>query len=55
MIGGKTGYTDQAGYNLILLSNDAAGKSYISIVTGNSDYYTLYTNMSTLLRKVTNN
>ncbi len=55
VIGGKTGYTDQAGYNLILLSNDAAGKSYISIVTGNSDYYTLYTNMSTLLRKVTNN
>lgn len=55
IVGGKTGFTDEAGYNLILLSSDATGKEYISIVTGNSDYYTLYTNMSNLLRKVTNN
>lgn len=55
IVGGKTGFTDEAGYNLILLSNDESGKQYISVVIGNPDYYTLYTNMSNLLRKVTNN
>lgn len=53
VIGGKTGTTEAAGACLILLSNDAAGNPYISIILKADDKSVLYTRMANLLSAIT--
>ena len=50
VMGGKTGTTDQAGSCLIILSENKAGKQFVSIVLGAPDYSSLYVSMNRLLR-----
>ncbi len=52
VIGGKTGTTKAAGNCLILLSNNAAGESYISIVMQTDDKDALYGQMNNLLKMI---
>ena len=52
ILGGKTGTTDNAGNCLALLSQNAYGKPYISIVMGASTKDELYEQMSSLLQNV---
>ena len=52
ILGGKTGTTDNAGNCLALLSQNAYGKPYISIVMGASTKDELYEQMSTLLQNI---
>lgn len=51
-IGGKTGTTPEAGYCLSLLSEDASGTPYVSVVLKASGKEDLYANMTALLSKV---
>ena len=51
-IGGKTGTTPEAGYCLSLLSEDASGTPYVSVVLKASGREDLYANMTALLSKV---
>ena len=51
-IGGKTGTTPEAGYCLSLLSEDASGTPYVSVVLKASGKEDLYNNMTALLSKV---
>lgn len=53
VIGGKTGTTEAAGACLILLSKDAAGNPYISIILKADDKGVLYTRMTELLEGIT--
>lgn len=50
VIGGKTGTTSAAGHCLVLLSRDAAGASYISVILKSDD--TLYEEMIKLLEEI---
>ena len=50
VIGGKTGTTSAAGHCLVLLSRDAAGASYISVILQSDD--TLYEEMIKLLEEI---
>lgn len=52
VIGGKTGTTKAAGNCLILLSNNAAGESYISVVMQTEDREILYDQMTSLLKLI---
>ena len=51
VIGGKTGTTDQAGSCLILLSKNAEGREFVSVVLGAIDGNEVYTAMNRLLRQ----
>ena len=54
MIGGKTGYTGEAGNCLVLLDRDEAGNSYISIVMGADSKPLLYEDMSAMINQIPN-
>ncbi len=49
ILGGKTGTTSKAGSCLVLLSKDAAGMEYISVIMKSSGSEALYSQMSFLL------
>lgn len=53
VLGGKTGTTNAAGSCLILLSQDAGGADYISIILRDENKDSLYTDMATLLGQLT--
>ena len=52
ILGGKTGPTDKAGNCLALLSQNAYGKPFISIVMGASSKDVLYQEMTSLLQNI---
>lgn len=52
ILGGKTGTTDKAGNCLALLSQNAYGKPFISIVMGASSKDVLYQEMTSLLQNI---
>lgn len=52
VLGGKTGTTNAAGHCLIIISKDAKGASYISVVMNSPTRDDLYNNMNNLLKKV---
>lgn len=52
IIGGKTGTTDAAGHCLTLLSKDAGGKPYISVILRAEERDVLYTEMTDLLDEI---
>lgn len=54
ILGGKTGTTKAAGHCLILLANDSAGKSYISVVLRSEERDALYDEMVDLLDEIKN-
>ncbi len=54
VIGGKTGYTGEAGNCLILLNVDANGNQYISIVMGASEKPVLYEDMTAIINQIPN-
>lgn len=54
VIGGKTGYTGEAGNCLVLLDQDDSGNSYISIVMGASSKPLLYEDMSAVINQIPN-
>lgn len=49
ILGGKTGTTNKAGNCLVLLSKDAAGKEYVSVILKAPDSNALYSQMTYLL------
>ena len=51
VIGGKTGTTDEAGANLIILSVREDAKPYISVILNAADHTQLYRNMYSLLEE----
>lgn len=54
VVGGKTGTTNAAGACLILLTQNAAGEDYISVVLREENKDNLYSDMITLLGKINN-
>lgn len=54
VLGGKTGYTPEAGDCLILLDQTEAGNTYISIVMGADSKPRLYEDMSALINQIPN-
>ncbi len=55
VLGGKTGTTSEAGCCLILYNKDKSGeKSYVSCILGADSYDQLYSEMNTLLGKISN-
>ena len=52
VIGGKTGTTKAAGSCLMLLSNNASGESFVSVVMQTEDRETLYSQMNNLLELI---
>ena len=52
VIGGKTGYTGDAGDCLVLLCENDSGDQYISIVMGAADKPTLYEDMTALIDQI---
>ena len=52
VIGGKTGYTGEAGNCLILLNVDEAGNQYVSIVMGAEDKPLLYEDMTAIIDQI---
>ena len=54
VIGGKTGYTGEAGNCLILLDEDAEGNRYISIVLGAESKPLLYEDMTAVIDQIPN-
>lgn len=55
VLGGKTGTTSEAGCCLILYDKDKLGeKSYVSCILGADSYDQLYSEMNTLLDKISN-
>jgi D-alanyl-D-alanine carboxypeptidase len=54
VIGGKTGYTGEAGNCLILLNVDETGNRYVSIVMGAKDKPVLYDDMTAILDQIPN-
>ncbi|MDD7220496.1 MAG: serine hydrolase [Clostridia bacterium] len=52
ILGGKTGTTDLAGNCLALLSQNAYGKTFVSIVMGASSKELLYKQMNSLLKNI---
>lgn len=54
VLGGKTGTTEPAGHCLIILSQNAAGKDYISVVMKTDSLEELYSSMNSLLAEIPN-
>ena len=54
VIGGKTGTTNAAGNCLIMLSKDASGNSYISVILKSSERALMYEDMIDLLEEIYN-
>jgi D-alanyl-D-alanine carboxypeptidase len=54
VIGGKTGYTSEAGNCLILLNEDENGRQFISIVMGAKDKPLLYEDMTAIINQIPN-
>lgn len=54
VIGGKTGYTGEAGNCLILLDQGEDGKRYISIVMGADSKSLLYSDMTEIINQIPN-
>lgn len=54
VIGGKTGYTGEAGNCLILLDKDTAGNQYISIVAGAASKPLMYEDMTAIIDQIPN-
>lgn len=54
VIGGKTGTTNAAGHCLMLLSRDAGGAPYISVIMRAEDSDSLYRQMTELLNEINN-
>ena len=54
VVGGKTGYTGEAGNCLILLSEDDGGNQYISVVMGAETKPLLYEDMSAVINQIPN-
>ena len=54
VIGGKTGYTGEAGNCLVLLSVDDNGKQYVSIVMGAKEKPILYDDMTAIINQIPN-
>lgn len=54
VIGGKTGYTGEAGNCLVLLNKDEAENPYISIVMGADSKPLLYEDMSAIINQIPN-
>ncbi len=55
VLGGKTGTTSEAGCCLILYNEDSSGeKSYVSCILGADTYDQLYSEMNTILSKISN-
>jgi serine-type D-Ala-D-Ala carboxypeptidase (penicillin-binding protein 5/6) len=52
IVGGKTGHTNTAGYNLVLLVQDSHHKEYIAVILGAESKDELYNQMNTLLSKI---
>lgn len=52
VIGGKTGYTSEAGNCLILLDQDENGKHYISIVMGAESKPLMYDDMTAIINQI---
>lgn len=52
IIGGKTGTTNEGGYCLILLEQDAQEQNYISVVMGAQSKPQLYRNMTALIQAI---
>lgn len=52
LVGGKTGYTDNARSCLVLLEKDASDNQYISIVLGAESKDTLYGQMTTMIESL---
>ena len=52
VIGGKTGSTAAAGTNLVMLSKDASGNSYISVVMKSDNVDVLYSKTNSLLEMI---
>lgn len=54
VVGGKTGYTGEAGNCLILLNTDNDGNQYISIVMGAAEKPLLYEDMTAIINQIPN-
>ena len=54
VLGGKTGTTEPAGHCLIILSQNAKGKDYISVVMKTDSLEELYDDMNSLLAEIPN-
>ena len=54
VIGGKTGYTGEAGNCLILLNTDEDDNYYVSIVMGAKDKPVLYEDMTAIINQIPN-
>ena len=54
VIGGKTGTTNAAGNCLIILSKDAAGSPYISVILRSKERALMYEQMIDLLEEIYN-
>lgn len=54
VVGGKTGYTEEAGNCLILLDQDAEDHSYVSIVMGADSKDLLYNDMTEIINQIPN-
>ena len=54
VLGGKTGTTDAAGHCLAIMSQNAFGQPYISIIVGAKTTDDLYTDMNQLLSEINN-
>lgn len=52
ILGGKTGTTDSAGNCLAILTQNAYGKTFVSIVMGASSKDLLYQEMNSLLQNI---
>ena len=52
VIGGKTGHTNTAGYNLVVLVQDSHHKEYVAVILGATTRDELYNQMNTLLSKI---
>ena len=51
VIGGKTGHTNTAGYNLVVLVQDSHHKEYVAVILGATTKDELYNQMNTLRSK----
>ena len=52
VIGRKTGHTNTAGYNLVVLVQDSHHKEYVAVILGATTKDELYNQMNTLLSKI---
>lgn len=54
VVGGKTGYTSEAGDCLILLERDSDGNPYISMIMGAESKPDVYVDMNTMINEIPN-